>query len=74
MATPNIVLTQNKSVFEVDYGTDKVQLSIVNGEISEVTSFPGVGGGLTVQVDSNIKLMVQAIQDYQAFVAAQGGN
>lgn len=68
MAT--ITLTENKSVFEVDYGTDKVSLSIVNGDIAQVTSIPSIGGGLTIDVDNNVRLMVQAIQDYQAYVAA----
>lgn len=70
MATPIITKIQNVSTFDVDYGADKVQLSIVDGQIATVTSIPEVGGGLTITVDNNIKLMVQAITDYQAYIAS----
>jgi hypothetical protein len=69
MATPVITKTQEASTFEVDYGGDKVQLSIVDGQIATVTSIPAIGGGLTITVDDNVKLMVQGITDYQAYIA-----
>lgn len=69
MATPTITKTQESSLFEVSYGADKVQLSIVDGQIASVTSIPEVGGGLTIIIDDNIRLMVQGITDYQAYIA-----
>ena len=70
MPLPTITQTQNITTFEIDYGSDKVQLSIVNGEIATVTSILEVGGGLTITVGNNIRLMVQAITDYQTYMAA----
>ena len=68
--TANITVKEQSQVVSVDYGDHQIELSLVNGNIDQVSLIKSDNSTpTTIQITAEIQLIVQGIQDYQASLA-----